>query len=302
MSKKASFVIVNYNRKNELLLTLTKVAGIIDNDQDFEVIVIDNASSDGSAGAVKHNFPDVILIENPINTGAPAWNLGFEIAQGKYFIILDDDSHIESGLNEAIDYLDSHSNVGVLALNVITGPYTSEMWNWKDEQDITGFIGCGAILRRETYHKIGGYADWMFLYVNEWEYSLRCINAGYKVRFFKNSIVIHRTSAINRSSKRLRVFVTMHELGIVYKHFSVNRFNFLFRVALNNLKIVNNGEFKNAWYNLIGIFKFFKLRKSLTYTPVKPEHQKFWADNFLTTQKPVFKFIYEKFLKPTATL
>lgn len=292
---KASFVIVNYNRKTELLTTISKTKQLIArNAGEYEIVVVDNASADGSAAAVKNDFPDVVLIENPVNTGAPAWNLGFAKAQGDYFIIIDDDSHIEAGLEEAIEYLDKHTDVGILALNVVSGPYTSDMWGWKDGGEIVGFIGCGAILRRETYKKIGGYADWMFLYVNEWELSLRCINAGYHVRYFENSRVIHRASKINRTSRRLRVFVTKHELAIVYKHFSVNRSAYLFRVAINNLKIIKHGEFRNAWYNLIGIFKFLQMRKSLQYTPVSAEAQKTFADVFETTRKSAFGFIGER--------
>jgi GT2 family glycosyltransferase len=292
---RASFVIVNYNRKADILLTLSKSKELIKGQElDFEIIVVDNASTDGSAAAIKQDFPDITLIENPVNTGAPAWNLGFEKAKGKYFIILDDDSHIEAGLNESLLYLDNNPDVGVLALNVVTGPYVSAMWDWKDKEEITGFIGCGAILRKETYDKIGGYADWMFLYVNEWEYGLRCLNAGYKIVFFENSKVIHRASPLNRTSKRLRVYVTMHELGIVYKHFSVNRGDYLFRVIINNLKNIKHGEFKYAYYNLIGMLKFYKMRKTLTKTPVSADVQTFWADNFQTTQKSAFGFIGEK--------
>ncbi len=292
---KASFVIVNYNRKDELLITVEKTRSLISNDSDhYEIVVVDNASIDGSTAAVKAAFPDVILIENPTNIGAPAWNLGFAKAKGDYFIIIDDDSHLEAGLEEAIDYLNRNREVGILALNVVSGPYTSDMWHWKDGQEIIGFIGCGAILRRETYNKIGGYAEWMFLYVNEWELCLRCINAGYQVRFFEKSRVVHRASKINRTSKRLRVFVTMHEMAIVYKHFPVNRTAYLWRVAINNLKIIRHGEFRNAWYNLIGIYRFVKLRKTLQYTPVSPTAQKAFAEIFETTRKPPFGFIRAK--------
>ncbi len=292
---KASFVIVNYNRKNELLTTIQKTKSlVVNNASQYEIIVVDNASADGSGAAVKESFPDVALIENLVNTGAPAWNLGFAKANGDYLIIIDDDSHVESGLEEAINYLDEHSDIGILALNVVSGPYTSDMWGWKDKQDVVGFIGCGAILRKETYNKIGGYAEWMFLYVNEWELGLRCINAGYKVQYFANSRVIHRASKINRTNKRLRVFVTKHELGIVYKYFSVNRTAYLWRVAINNLKIIKHGEFKNTWYNIIGISEFLKMRKSLNYTPVSAAAQQFFVQNFDTTKKSVFGFIGEK--------
>jgi len=295
---KASFVIVNYNRKEEVLLTITKTKELIKNDPgNYEIIIVDNASSDGSASAVKLDFPEVILIENPINTGAPAWNLGFKKAKGDYFIIIDDDSHIESGLNETLAYLDKNLDVGVLALNVVNGPYTSEMWGWKDGDETVGFIGCGAILRRETYEKIGGYADWMFLYVNEWELGLRCLNAGYHVRYFANSRVNHRASKINRTSKRLRVFVTKHELAIAYKYFSVKRWQFIFRIMVNNLKILKYGQFKYAWYNLIGMSKFFQMRKSIKYTPVSAYAQQVFVENFDITKKSAFGFVFEGLTK-----
>jgi GT2 family glycosyltransferase len=288
---RASFVIVNYNRKEELLLTLVKTKELIrDNLHDYEIIVVDNASTDGSAEAVRSNFPEIDLIINPVNTGAPAWNLGFAKARGDYFIILDDDSHIVSGLEEGLRYMDANHSVGVLALNVVSGPYTKENWKWKDGDETIGFIGCGAILRRETYEKVGGYADWMFLYVNEWEYGLRCLNAGYTVKFFENSVVEHRASKIHRTSKRLRVFVSKHELGIVYKFFSKNRTRYLVTVAINHLKSIRKGQFNIAWFNFLGLIAFLKMRKTLSYTPVSIEAQNKFAKIFLATQ-PVFGFL-----------
>lgn len=288
---RASFVIVNYNRRDELLLTIQKTKELIsENATEYEIIVVENASTDGSAEAVRKTFPEVNLIINPVNTGAPAWNLGFAQARGDYFVILDDDSHIVSGLEEGLLYMDHHPTIGVLALNVVSGPYTKETFQWKDGDETIGFIGCGAILRRETYEKVGGYAEWMFLYVNEWEYGLRCLDAGYSVKFFENSVVEHRASKIHRTSKRLRVFVAKHEMGIVYKFFPVQRTKYFITVALNHLKAIRKGQFNLAWYNLLGWVAFMRMRKSLTYTPVSPEVQMKFADNFLAT-KPVFGFL-----------
>ena len=295
---RASFVLVNYNRKDELMITLSKSKELIKgNFRDYEIVVVDNASTDGSTAAVVANFPEVILIENTVNTGAPAWNLGFEKALGDYFIIIDDDSHIEYGLEEALIYMDHNPTVGVVALNVVTGPYTSDMWGWKDGDETVGFIGCGAILRRETYEKIGGYADWMFLYVNEWEYGLRCIDAGYHVRFFANSKVIHRASKIHRSTRRLREFVTMHEMAIVYKHFSSQRFKYLLRIMLNGLKSVKDLNFREMSYNISGMIAFWKMRKTLKRTPVSPYAQDLFANTFLVTKIPVFGFLKQRLNK-----
>lgn len=290
---KASFVIANYNRKNEVLLTIANTKNLIsDNKENFEIIVVDNASSDGSAVAIQSNFPDVILIENQKNVGASGRNLGFEKATGDYIIMLDDDSHIESGLEDALFYMDKNPDVGVLALNVISGPYTSHMW--KDGQETVGFIGCGAIIRKETYNKIGGLADWIFLYVEEWEYGLRVIDAGYKVRFFENSRVQHRASMINRTSKRFRINITKNELGIVYKHFSFKRYSYLWRIIGNNLKMIHKVGIKDTWYNVVGMMQFFRSRKKLKYTPVSKEAQLMLVNEYVTLQNSVFGFLFKK--------
>lgn len=295
---KASFVIVNYNRKDELLITIDKTKELIKPYKEgYEIVIVDNGSTDGSAEAVKNAYPDVVLIASKINTGAPAWNDGFDIAKGDYFIIIDDDSHIESGLEEALYYMDAHPNIGVLALNVLTGPYTSKGWNMREGEKMIGFIGCGAVLRKETYKKIGGYADWIFLYVNEWDYGLRCINAGYDVQFYENCKVIHRTSSINRTSKRLTVLVTKHELGIVYKHFHKNRWKYITRILLNRLKVLKGLQFKEAWWTLIGGAQFLKLKGSLVRTPVSSNAQALYIQAFPGTQHSPFEFISKIFKK-----
>lgn len=293
----ASFVIVNYNRKEELFITINKTKELIKNSKyQFEIVIVDNGSTDGSAEAVAASFPDVVLIANKVNVGAPAWNFGFEKAKGNYFIILDDDSHIESGLDEALSYIDANPKIGVLALNILTGPYTSKDWRMQEGKNIIGFIGCGAIFRKETYKKIGGYADWIFLYVNEWDLGIRCTNAGYDVQFFKNCTVTHRTSSLHRTTKRLDVLVTKHELGIIYKYFPQKRWKYMTRISLYNFKRVLKAlEFKRIWYQLIGISQFLKMKSKLPYTPVSPNVQNLYINAFPATQDHSFEFIFKKF-------
>jgi GT2 family glycosyltransferase len=285
---KASFVIVNYNRRDELLTTLQKTKELITSDSAaYEMIVVDNASLDGSAAAIREKFPDVVVVENSANTGAPAWNLGFAIAKGDYFIILDDDSHIEFGLEEALEYMENNKDTGVLALNITNGPYKTKDWKWRGNQELIGFFGCGAILRKETYEKVGGYADWIFLYVNEFEYGLRCLNKGYKIRYFENSSVNHRASAKNRSNKRLRVQAAKNEMGIVYTHFTTNKLKYLFRMWVNNMKIVKYGKFRQAYYDTLGALEFLKIRKTLKPTPVSKEAQDYFVKAYHNTH-PIF--------------
>lgn len=287
---KASFVIINYNRKDEVLVTLAKTKDIINsNFKDFEIIVVDNASSDGSAAAIKMLFPDIILIENKVNVGVPAWNAGFERAKGKYFIVLDDDSHVDSGLEEALSYLDQNPTIGVLALNITGGAF--ETGHWINFSQYAGFIGCGAIIRKELYDKIGGYADWIFVYTHEYEYGIRCLNAGYKIIYFSDCHVTHRTSSINRTKKRLITFSTINEMAIVYKYFSkTQRVRYTSRIFVNHLKgIFEHGIVTLPWY-FSALREFFKLKKKLKHTPVKKEVEDFYSKELWSTQH-IFKFM-----------
>jgi GT2 family glycosyltransferase len=289
----ASFVIVNYNRKEEVLITIGKTKELIkDYRGNYEIVIVDNGSTDGSAAAVSAAFPDVVLITKKVNIGAPAWNEGFTTAKGDYLIILDDDSHIETGLEEALYYMDQRPKIGVLALNILTGPYTSKNWEMREGENIIGFIGCGAILRKETFQKIGGYAEWIFLYGNEWEYGMRCLKYGYEVRFFENCKVIHRTSPLHRTSKRFDVLVTKHELGVIYKYFYKRKWLYIFRCLANVIKgALRNGQFKKAMYTLSGLSEFMKLRTQLKRTPVTLEDQQLYIKAFPPLRIPVFNFI-----------
>ena len=83
--------ILSFNRIDELRNTLTKVY-----EQDYkniEVIVVDNASSDGSSEMVNNEFPSVQLIQMEKNIGIAGWNEGFKVAKGGYVLVLDDDAY-----------------------------------------------------------------------------------------------------------------------------------------------------------------------------------------------------------------
>lgn len=261
---------MNYNREKELLETLAKTLDLMQGKDSYEIIVVDNASTDQSVTSVMARFPEVKLISRNVNTGIAGWNDGFAEASGEYLVVLDDDSNIEGGLDLAVEYFDTHPETGILSLKITGGAFRTE--DRTDMQDCSDFIGCGAIIRKEVFLKIGGFAEWLFLYTHEWEYGMRCLNAGYKITYFEKCVVNHRASSINRTPTRLKIFSVRNELAIAYKFFNIKRRNlYLARIYLNNLKGIRRyGISSIPWYYK-ALKDFIKLKKQLDYTPVTKE-------------------------------
>lgn len=281
---KISFVILNFNRAQELLFTIEKTRQLMGANNDYEIVVVDNASSDNSVLLVRERYPDVRLIERKTNNGIAGWNDGFAAAKGDYFIVLDDDSNVEAGLDEAIQLLDENPDVGILALKITGGAFpTTYLVHMQDNID---FIGCGAIIRKEVYNKIGGFAEWLFIYTHEWEFAIRCLEAGFKIRYFEDCTVTHRTSNINRSSQRLKVFSVRNEMAIVYKYFDKkDRAFYTTRVYLNNLKAIYRlGLRALPWYYQ-ALKEFYKLKPDIEHTPVSREVQDFYSRSCWSTRK-----------------
>jgi GT2 family glycosyltransferase len=287
-----SAIILAYNRSAEALLTITKLKALREKlPYELEIIVVDNASTDGISELILEKHPDVILITRHNNNGVAGWNDGFAVATQQYLLVLDDDSHIENGLAESILYLQMNPNVGILAFNIVDeelkgDPLLNPDDAWKHLQKIMGFIGCGAIIRKTVYEKIGGFAEWLFIYTHEFEYSLRALNAGFDTRFFNLGTVVHRASKLNRTNKRLRIFSTRNEMAIVYAHFGTNKYKYLLRTWLNNFKFIKREGIISGYYVFLGAIEFLKMRNRLTKSPVKEHVQNFYAENFWST-KPI---------------
>lgn len=292
---KASFVILSYNRKNELLTTIAKTKSLIGGKGDFEIVVVDNKSADGSAAAVKEAFPDVVVIARDENNGVAGWNDGFAVAKGEYFIVLDDDSHLENGLDEAIAYLDENPKIGILALNVVGGLFdTRNEKEWRHKQACYMFVGCGGIIRKAVYEKIGGFADWLWIYTHEIEYAIRCWNIGYRVEYFEDAHIYHRTSVINRTSKRIQIFSARNEMAILYKYFTRNRFQYIWRVFMNHFKCIKRDGISSGYNAIVSAIMFLKMRDKLPHTPVSEEIQKHYIDTFWFYQ-PVLNNLKKRF-------
>ncbi len=289
--------ILAFNRREEVRQTLGELQSVDYPREALEILVVDNASSDGTGEMIAEEFPDVRVVTLAPNRAVAGWNAGFEAGRGEFFLVLDDDSAPQSGLKEAVVYLQENPKVGILACNIVGGPFTTEAW--KDKQDFIGFVGCGALIRREVVEAIGGYARWIHLYAHEWEYGLRCMNAGFEIRFFEGCVVRHRASPVNRSTRRSRVYSTRNELLIVHKYFASQRALLLARTLFYNFNACREEGLKTLFYVVRGFGMFVREASRLKQTFVRPEVQRKYVELYWSTQ-PVFGSVW-KFVRKRLT-
>lgn len=197
--------ILSFNRKDELRNTLTKVY-----EQDYkniEVIVVDNASLDGSADMVASEFPEVILIRLDKNIGIAGWNKGFEIAKGEYVLVLDDDSYPErDAIGKGVYHLLTDNRIGIIAYRIFNNYFNEEetLYFYKN---INSFIGCGALLTKNLIQNVGYFNEILFIYHHEMDYSLRSLQKEYIIYYLENATVIHNQSVKGRGSKTINPLI-----------------------------------------------------------------------------------------------
>jgi GT2 family glycosyltransferase len=115
-----SIIIVNYNTKR-LLFDCIKSIYESKSSLDFEIIVIDNNSDDGSEILVRDGFPEVSLIKNKVNRGfAAANNQGLKMMKGQYGLLLNPDTVVlDNAFSKMVEFMEAHKNIGILGCKIL---------------------------------------------------------------------------------------------------------------------------------------------------------------------------------------
>ena len=289
-----SAVILLYNRKDDVIKNIEAL--LKNNYKNIEIIVCDNNSEDGAPEYIESNFPEVKLLEMDSNIGIKALNKGFKKAEGKYILILDDDSLVlEDSIGKAVQKMEKDNKVGAIACN-IHDTETKEPWKTvyypkeQKSQDWYVFIGCGAFLRKNIFEKAGYYPNDYFLFENELEPSVKILNLGYKIKFYPEIITYHKFAKKVRAKYHHIYYPTRNDLIFAFRclpilkaiHFSLGTllYHFLLAVASNNLR-----AYFKALINFTKNIKIIKNRKiklkKEVLQQIKPLLEKFYILNVL---------------------
>ncbi len=181
-----SYVIISSNRKDSLLATLGRLAARTPLPGGaWDVWVVDNGSTDGTAAAVQRAFPSVKLICLPTNEGTPARNHALNRCTGEYVICLVDDSYPQDAraVGSMLNYLDEMPGTAAVVANVRLADGSFEA------PAFPSMVMSGATcFRRSVLQAVGGYSPEIFGQAEEYDLSLRIWNAGFRVERFEDVV------------------------------------------------------------------------------------------------------------------
>jgi GT2 family glycosyltransferase len=233
-----SVIIVGWNVRDYTLgciETLQRRAGAVS----LQVILVDNASSDGTAGAVRERFPDVEVVEAGENLGfARGNNLALERAAGRYVLFLNPDTEVGYGTIEAsVAALERDEGLGAVGCrlvypdggvqyeggrrayrlrhlafellylhmlfprNRVFGDHLLGHWGHDTDREVEAICGAYMMARTDAAREIGGIPDEVFMYYDDLAFCLRLTRRGWRIGYLAGVETIHYT---NQSSLQRR--------------------------------------------------------------------------------------------------
>ena len=240
-----SIVIVNWNTRELLGNCISSI--IRETTKSYEIIVIDNASTDGTATMVATEFPEVVLIANTENRGfAAANNQGFLVATGHKILLLNPDTLILDGaVDRMVDWLDEYPDVGCVGCQVMKDEETIQLtcfadlgplnlalvefgiqrlmprhpligrpeyggWDRLSQRDVDVVTGMFMLVPRRVIDQVGGLDEAFFIYAEEADWCRRIRDAGWRCVFTPTARILHLDGGGKSTKSTLQMRTRMY--------------------------------------------------------------------------------------------
>ncbi len=225
-----SIIIVNYNDERFLKDCLNSVYKGT-HKVSFEILFIDNNSSDNSVKLVSEQFPKVKITKNQKNLGfCKANNIGLKVYKGRYALLLNTDTvNKDEALDKLVEFMDKNPKVGACGPKLLNtdgtpqhqgGLFNRRFWLSKKPIKVNYVIGACIIARKEVIDKVGGLDENFFFSNDDLDWCRRIRNAGWDVYFLPQAEVIHYGGLTTKRFK-LKTFVEGFRGGLYFskKHY-----------------------------------------------------------------------------------
>jgi len=286
-----SIIIVNWNTKDLLEQCLQAIVLHI-GDLHYEVVVVDNGSTDGSAQMVREYYPNVTLIENQENTGfAKANNQAIRLSSGRYILLLNSDAFLSPNATQRmIQIMEDDPSIGIAGamleypdgrIQVSHGSlpdFRSELLSLfgldkfhepvrsSEEYFETGTVnGAGMLIRKSLIDRIGLLDESFFMFSEEVDLCNRCHKAGAKVVHVPSAIIIHLEAGSTGQTVQRVIRLYKGKLHYFHKYYGSKAEARLRRAMLVSAKV------KSIVYSFIRLFSLGKFKKDEFWRSVSNE-------------------------------
>jgi N-acetylglucosaminyl-diphospho-decaprenol L-rhamnosyltransferase len=242
-----SIIIVNYNTKKLLGECLDSIYNS-EFDQRFEVIIIDNNSSDGSINFIKKNYPFSKLIINDENYGfAKACNQGIKKSKGKYILLINSDSELFpdtlKNLKEYLSFGRENPKISIIGGKILNTdgslqfsmgkfptilstffdmfkPYNKRKvftWGYDKICEVDWVTGAFMLIDKQLFSSLGLFDETYFMYYEETDFCLKAKKNGWKVYYYPHASIIHKMPTAQKKDKmNSRLLVEMRKSHLYY--------------------------------------------------------------------------------------
>jgi GT2 family glycosyltransferase len=218
LARRVGVAVLTHDRRDEVLDTVRRLACEIDA---AAIVVVDNASTDGTAAALAARFPRVRVVRLERNLGAAARNEAARRIEAPYVAFADDDCWWAAGaLGRAADVLDAHPRLGALTARVVVEPdgredatsaamAASPLPNrlGVPGTEIFGIMAGACMMRRAAFLGAGGYEPRLFLGREEALLAIDLAAAGWAMAYVPSVVVHHRPSPRRNAMARRRLLL-----------------------------------------------------------------------------------------------
>ncbi|MDO8660123.1 MAG: glycosyltransferase family 2 protein [Candidatus Parcubacteria bacterium] len=263
-----SIVICNYNTEKLLKETLSSIYRHTRN-VSFEIIVVDDGSTDGSAAMVRELFPKVIVAKNAKNLGySKSCNIGTKLSKGEYILHLNSDVNFTSktSMDLILKFMEKNPNIGICGCKIVRNDgsldlacrhavptlknsffqmfslyklfpkikSTNYYMTYLPDNKITKVGGLGAfmLIRRKLIEKIGYLDEDFFIYCEDTDYCYRAIKAGWDLYYFPEVMVKHVHGGTTNQF-RIKALLYFHKgIFMYYKKHHLNKSFFLLNIIV----------------------------------------------------------------------
>jgi GT2 family glycosyltransferase len=283
-SMKLSIIIITYNSEHLIGPCLDSIYETI-KDIDYEIIVIDNASSDNTVAFLQKKYPKINLVVNSENVGfARGVNQGIKKARGEFILLLNPDMRVLQGtINKSLAYLEKNSEIGILGCQFLypnmrlqasfgnfpslfteflqtTYLYKFLPWGrfipestiskkrFKKIHKVDWLSGGFMILRRDVFKKIGLFDENFFMYLEDIDLCFRARKAGFKIIYFPKAQVIHHHMASTKKDPSRAIINELKSLIYYFKKYKKNIF-------ILKILIYSKLYLQLSRYKLISLFR-----------------------------------------------